>query len=544
MALDGLILHNIIASLQELCPIRINKIAQISQKELVFTCYSQQRYEILISTDSESNRLLVTNHPFQRTEEPSHFVMLLRKHCENGYIQSIQQSGLDRIAEFTISNRNALGDLVEIKLVVELMGKYANIILVDEKGIILDAFHRIAPFENTQRTIFSGALFEPVAAQDKHDPRIVSDYTSERSLTAQFEGFSPLFSKEMEYRLRQNESFDQIIKETLSSKNIYAYDKHYHVIELKHLHQAAKIYPLMEGLDIFYQQQVQHARIKQHTGNLFRIIKRELRRNRNKLVKLEDQLEQAYEHQHLQDLGNLLLTYGQDLPNGLKEVELIDFNNQPITVELDERLNGLENANKYFTRYHKQKNAQKHLALQIQQTQYQIEYFENLNYQLEHASLDIAKEIRQELIDHKVIWERSRKKSRKKAEESQFHGYWYHDVLFIYGKSNQQNEQITFKLSRKNEYWFHVQNAPGAHVLVKTDQLNEAIIRFAANVAAYHSSYQKASSVPVDYTTIDQIKKIPQAPLGLVSIKQYKTIFIDPVDPLTIEGVSRYTSHK
>lgn len=544
MALDGLILHNIIASLQPLCPLRINKIAQISQKEIILSCYQQQRVELLISTDPESNRLLMTNLPYDRVEEPNHFIMLLRKYCENGTIQSIEQSGLDRIVTLNITNRNALGDTMTYQLVVELMGKYANIILVDQHQKILDAFHRIAPFENTQRTIFSGAEFVYAQAQNKKDPRLDQEIEPNLSLTAQFEGFSPLFSKEVEYRLQQGESFAEIVQLALTSQSLYQYPKHFHVIELTHLEQPANIYPLMEGLDTVYQQQVMQARIKQHTGNLVKIVQRELKKNKTKIVKLQDQLEEALDNQHLQDMGNVLLTYGQQLNKGLTEITLTDFNGEPLTIPLDERYDGVGNANRYFTRYRKQKSAQQHLKQQIQKTEYAIEYFSNLQFQLQHANIDDAKEIRQELIQHQIIWDKRRKTTHRKQEKTEYSGYLFQDTRIIYGRNNKQNEYITFKMGQKNHYWFHVQGAPGAHVLVMSEQLDEALIRFAANTAAYHSSYQKASSVAVDYTTIDQIKKIPQAPTGLVALQKYKTIFIDPEDPLTFEGVKSYRTHK
>ncbi len=544
MALDGLILHNIIASLQLLCPLRINKIAQISQKEIVLSCYNQQRFELLISTDSESNRLLVTNTPYRRVDEPNHFIMLLRKYCENGTIQTIEQTGLDRIVTLTITNRNELGDTIKTQIVVELMGKYANIILVDETQHILDAFHRIAPFENTQRTIFSGAKFVQAPSQNKKDPRFVQDIDGNVSLTSQFEGFSPLFSKEVEYRLKQGEKFSEIIHQVLTSKHLYRYQKHFHALELKHLEAKAEVLPLMEGLDIVYQQQVTQARIKQHTGNLFKIVHRELKRSKNKRVKLADQLIEAQDNQHLQQIGEILLTYGQDLPKGHQQVTLQDFDNQLITIELDERLDGLENAHRYFTRYRKQKNAQQHLQEQIQKTEYDIQYFENLQYQLQQANIEDAQEIRQELVNHHIIREKRKKSIHRKQEKTQYTGYLFNETTLIYGRNNKQNEYITFKMGQKNHYWFHVQNAPGAHVLVMTSQMDEALIRFAANVAAYHSSFQQASSVAVDYTTIDQIKKIPQAPRGLVSLQSYKTIFIDPENPLSIDGATPYHIQK
>ena len=237
MALDGLLLHNIVQELQELTPLRINRIAQISENELIFECYRQKKVNLILSIDSNTNRLSITNEAFVRMQEPSHFVMLLRKYCENGWIQKIEKIGLDRVIELTINNTNDLGDAIHLRIMVELMGKYANVILVDDKSIILDAFNRIAPYENTKRIIFSGANYDCPDQEEKQDPFIKQESINlDESLVKQYDGFSPLIAREIEHRIRLGENFNEILSQIKNSKELYVHSNlHYHSNPLKHI---------------------------------------------------------------------------------------------------------------------------------------------------------------------------------------------------------------------------------------------------------------------------------------------------------------------
>lgn len=530
MALDGIIINSINHELQRLLPLRINKIAQVSKHEVIFECYHKEKINLLVSTDSVSNRLLVTSRKFVRADEPSHFIMLLRKYCENGIIQTSKQIGLDRIIEWTITNRNDLGDLVTIKMMIELMGKYANIILVGENHRIIDAFHRIAPYENNKRTIFTGAKYELPEPHIKKDPFSNFEIDSDQSMTAQFHGVSPLLGREMDYRLQNGQNFQDIMASLTHKDKLYLTGKDFHLIPLTHLNLESKQMDLMEGLDTVYDKRVSEARIKEHTGDLRKLVKRELNRLEKKLPKLKKQYYQATNYEEYGKIGDLLLTYGADIKAGQPSVDLIDFEGQTITVELDKRYDGIQNAKRYYNRYHKSKKAINYLQQQIEITTQEIDYYQNLLSQLDFADVEIAKEIREELIAHGLIRKKKQiKKQKEKAHE--LHSYDVDGIKISVGHSNLQNEYLTFKKAHKDHLWFHVKDGSGAHVVANASELSERQLRFAANLAAFYSKYQLSSSVAVNYTHVRELKKIPKAPMGMVSLGQYQTIFIDPQDP-------------
>lgn len=537
MALDGLILRNITQELSNLCPLRINRIAQISENELIFECYYQSKVNLIFSIDSITNRLSISLQPFVRMSEPSHFVMLLRKHCENGWIQSIQQVGLDRVIEVTITNHNDLGDSVTFKLMVELMGKYANVILVDESQKILDAFNRIPPYENTKRIIFSGAQYDyPVQEIKKNPFETQNEINLHESLVKQFYGFSPLLAKEIEYRLNQHQNFNDILLQIKDSKELFVHSNfQFHLIELTHLNQPYKKLPLIEGLEVAYQEQVHASRIKQHTGNLKKLIKRELKKSVKKKEKLQNQYHQAQGYQQFKEIGDLLMTYGHDIQRGQNTVELTDFDHQLVTIELDSRYNGIDNAQQYYHKYRKLKKGLHHIKEQIDLVNLDIEYYIGLEYQIDQVDVKSAYEIRQELIDKGVIRQKQKPHRKKKKDEPKtFSSLQFDDVTFNYGLTNRQNEDLSFKHAHKNNTWFHILDGAGSHVVanIPLNQLNERLLRFGANLAAYHSRFRQSSSVAVAYCSVSDIKKIPKAPLGKVSMGDYHTIFIDPMDPL------------
>lgn len=533
MALDGIILHNINSMIQEILPLRINKISQISQHEIIFECFNQKKYNLLVSTDSISNRLLITTESFTRSSEPTHFIMLLRKYCENGIIQSSQQIGLDRVIEWKITNRNDLGDVVDFRLIFELMGKYANVILVNNESKILDAFHRIAPYENTKRIIFTGADYDYPITQLKKNPFEDFEVNLDESLVNQFHGFSPLLAREVDYRIRQlHESFIEIMTSLKENHSlVVSSNLEFHNIELKHLGLPTTTYPLMRGLEIVYEKSVNDARIKQHVGNLTKIVKRELKRQQSKKPKLKIQLLESNNYMDYKEIGDLLLAYGHEIVKGQKEFVVNDFNNNPITIPLNETLTGYQNAQKYFQKYRKLKIGIGYLEKQIDENKQQIDYLENLLFQLNHATIQDATEIQNEMMLSGLLRTKNQSKKKKQQEKVNINHIVYQNVDYYFGKSNIQNDYLTFKFANKKNWWFHIGDGSGAHVICLAEELNEPLIRFGANLAAFYSKYQLSSSVKVNYTQVKHLKKIPQANLGMVAMNEYKTIYIDPQNP-------------
>lgn len=534
MALDGLVLNKIVNNLNDCLPMRINRITQVSQNELVFNVHANsKRRNLFISCHSLYNRIHFTTKDYSSFDEPSGFIMLLRKHIQNGIIESITQHNYDR---YLVCNIRALNDMYDEKhysLYIELMGKYANIILVDENNKVLDALKRIPPFENNKRTIWPGSEFELPENQNKRNPFICDDYDKDVSLLKQFQGFSPLLVKEFEYRFA-NQSFKEIMEEIKLSDKLYITKVkdsfELHIIPLLHLGNNYNIYEINEGFDYIYYQLEEKERIKLITGDLFKFAKRQTKHYENKLVKLNESLQEAFNSETLKDYGDLLYTYSNLNLKGLNEIEVIDYEGNQIKIKLDPKRNIKENANRYYINYQKKRKSQKYLEEQIEITQNELEYFSSIDEQLSIANYEDALMIKEEMIKFGYLKDTNkRKKNKKKKELYHLYQIEFDNRKITFGKNNLQNDNLTFHYAKNNYTWFHAKDYHGAHLCIDTDNPSEDMIRFCANLAAYFSNGRLSSSVPVDYCLVKDVKKIKGSKAGKVSIRNYKTIYIDPI---------------
>lgn len=535
MALDGLLLRQLQEEISAYLPAKINKIQQISETEILFLLHSSKgNRKLMISTHSVYNRIHFTNEKYTTMETPGNFVMLLRKLCDQGIIKNVTQIGLDRILHIPIETRDELGDIHTRHMYIELMGKYANMVLVDEHDKIIDALKRIPPFENNSRTIHPGALFQlPAAQQGKQDPYAYKNIQISENFTKQFHGFSPLLSTEMQYRIAHGESFDKVMHLIKESKTLYITDikdkMYFHCIPLTHLESEPRSYEMMKGFDILFYEKEEKVRIKQQSGDLFKIVRKELHKNNSKLPKLKQTLEDAMNCEIYREYGDLLFAYLPTLIKG-KQIVLPSFETgQDVVIPIDMKYDLKQNANKYYQKYHKAKRAQIIVQEQIELCEKEIEYFEAMEVQLQQATIDDALEIREELVKQGYMKaQRTRIRKKKKQELPHFETFVFDDVQVYVGKNNLQNEYVTWKLGKKQDTWLHAKDYHGAHVVITCEQPNEQLLRDAAMLAAYYSNGRYSSSVPVNYCTIRQLKKIPGNKGSLVSLSNYKTIYIDP----------------
>lgn len=529
MALDGVLLNRIVTTMQEAVPLKINRITQASEHEFFFSIFNGNKMNLFISTHPQFARVQWTDSKPSTNLDQTHILMVLRKHFSGGIITEIKQFGFDRIVSIVVEHRDDMGVIQTNTIIIELIGRSANMILLNNENKILDATRRSGGFESTQRSIHPGSIYEMPEHFGKRPFTELADFNEDVFLRSQFEGISPVLEKEILHRLRNGQSIESILDETLSSKNLYVYPQDYHCLELTHLGISSKSYALHEGLDRFYSEIQAQARIKDHTGDLLRQVKRELKRSLKKLPKLESDLEAALDCEHLRLYGDILYTYGHAIKAGNSSYEGFDFEDNPVSIPLDSRFNGITNAQRYFKQYNKAKTSITYLNEQISTTQQQIDYLNTLIVQLQQANVEDAQEIATELMEAGIIKKTiSKNKHTKKKKNNYIHINFDENTNIYIGKNNIQNDTITFKLGHKDDIWFHVANMPGAHVLLKTDHMDEEKQRLCCQLAAYFSAARHSSSVEVHYTQIKNIKKVPKGPLGLVSISTQKSMFIDP----------------
>ncbi|NCB33396.1 MAG: fibronectin/fibrinogen-binding protein [Erysipelotrichia bacterium] len=544
MALDGILLHKIIPGISRALPARIQKIYQISDTEVLFQLHgSIGKFQLLISCHSQYNRILITSRNYPTPDEPGNFVMVLRKYLEGATILSIEQAELDRWCMMTIRRHNNLGDLENMAVYIELMGRYANLILVNSSNRIIDAMKRIPPFENSRRIIQPGAEFHRTPSQDKRNPFTDPIIHDGMTLTQQFACFSPFLAEEAEYRLIHGQTFSDIMKEIESSDQLYISNRNndavFHCIELKSV-GACRNYSLFEGFDILYFHKEEKQRVKEISGDVYHTAVRQLKHEKQKLPRLLKEMDEAMDCDRWNKYGELLYAWNVTDTKGQRSILLQDYETETdIEVPLDPKLDGRHNAQRCYAKYGKLKKGQSYLSEQIRICENEISYFEGLIEQLDQADFDTASEIREELIKGGYIDAGKNPRKRRRVKDTGPHITSVETrtgTVISFGKNNLQNEALTWHHARKTDIWLHAKDYHGAHVVIHDADPDESVLRLAANIAAYFSGGRSSSSVPVNWCPISNLKKISGAKPGLVQLGSYHTIYIDPDPDLLSEA--------
>ena len=539
MALDGITLYKVKEDLIKYLPIRINRIGETSKTEVVFNVHTNnERYNLVMNFHSNYNHLCLSKRAFSSYTDPSTFIMVLRKYLLNGVIYKIEQFDYDRYLLMHIRARNELYDEKEYLLSVELMGKYANLILVGDDNRIIDALKKIPPYENTRRTILPGAEFILPDRQNKADPFITADIDFSQSLVKQLQGFSRLLEDEVRFRL-ESSSFEEIMDLIARSHSLYLHRKNdsydFHIIPLSHLYADYIEMDIQSGFDEIYKEDDEKERIKNISDDLYKAVKRQIKHYDSKISKLQASLEEALNLQGDKACGDLLYTCEDLDRKGLKEITISDFEGNAQQIRLDPKLSIKANANKYYSTYQKKRKGKVYIEEQIEIAQREKEYFEAINEQLNIANYTDALDIKDELLRYGYLKKQQKNIRKKKVNLYQVKVDGY---TITFGKNNVQNSFLSFEYAHSNYTWFHAKQYHGSHVVVDSDKPDEKIIRICANLAAYYSKGRYSSSVPVDYCLIKELKKVKGARAGFVTFRNYHTIYIDPFDDKDLEIIS------
>lgn len=530
MSFDGVLMHHLKEELNLLKSGRITKIVESSDTDFIWTIRKEHtNYFLLTSFSSEYARIHLTEKKYDSSFQPKSFTMFLRKHCEGYFIEDITQFENDRILTFKIQGLNEMKDLSVKFLIFEIMGRYSNLILTDDQYKILDVLKKDGVGEY-HRTMLPNATYTyPVS--DKINPfqSFVSEnrtFSSPKDLISQIMGISYLLAEACFQNDRVWENLLQQIHLPVQPcivRTIYGKtDFYFHPLN----YETITTFPtISQLLDQYYYEADIASIIRQKTNDLSKFIEKQIRKNEKKIAKITLDLKEAQNADEMKLKGELLLSCS-DLKQKQSQITLTNYyNNEKMTISLDPKRTILENSNLYYKKYQKAKQSIHYLNEQIELAEDEMEYFRLLAAQLPKCSLNDALEIQQELTDNKYLFQKEKPLKKKKPTLLAF---LVDGVRISVGKNNLQNEYLTHTVAKSDEYWFHVQNAPGSHVVIHSNNLTEHLIRTAALLAATYSSYSESSSVPVDYTQVRYIKKIPKKRACFVRYTNQKTIYIDP----------------
>ncbi|MED0683162.1 NFACT RNA binding domain-containing protein [Bacillus altitudinis] len=566
MSFDGIFTYGMTNELQEtLTGGRISKIHQPYKHELIFHIRSKgKNHKLLLSAHPSYARVQLTEHHDDNPSEPPMFCMLLRKHLEGGFIERFEQIGLDRVIVLHVRSRNEIGDEQTRKLYIEIMGRHSNLILVeDETEQIIDGLKHLSPSVNSYRTVLPGHQYLLPPAQQKLNPFDVTKEDILKHLRFQegkianqivdtFSGVSPLFAKEAVHRagLANQETIPSTLLEMFQLIQAHSFTpqltrkdgkEYFYLLELQHVDGDMKTFDsLSELLDRFYFGKAERDRVKQQAADLERFVANEKKKNENKLKKLTRTLEESQNAHKYQLYGELLTANIYAIKKGDKEATVINYYDEEggeITIPLKTNKTPSENAQAYFTKYQKAKNAVEAVNEQIERTHEEIVYFDELIQQLSSASPKDLEEIREELVEGKYLRPKQKRNAKKKKPSAiQLEAYESSQgVPILVGKNNKQNEYLTTKAAARDDIWLHTKDIPGSHVVIRHQAPDEQTLLEAAQIAAYFSKAKESSSVPVDYTKIRHVKKPNGAKPGFVTYDQQQTLFVTPDEDVVLK---------
>ncbi len=551
---------------------KIDKITMPERDEIHFLLHVGRENLRLVVSAGANPRIHLTSSAKENPNTPPSFCMLLRKHLSVSRIAHVRQYGFERVAELEFDFKNELGYVSKKYLIIELMGKHSNIIFCDTDRKILGAV-RVSDFSETiKRPILTGIKYELPPAQDKINPLTMDksvfcdimssldgDTPAEKAITSNFLGIAPIIAREAVYRtcndasavlrllhieklydefkkIYSNLTNDIIVPCLLCRAETPDIPFEYAFVEIEQYRTSAVIKrceSISELLDSFFTVRDKSERIRQRAQDIFRMLLNAQNRLVKKIETQEEELADTETLEECRKLGDLISQDMYKIKRGDRFVRVVDYfaDGYPeVTIELDERLSPSQNAQKYYKKYNRKKNARIEIKHQIDEARRELEYIDAVLDSLSRAENESdLDELREELS----FWGYG-KRDRKKLKNADKKKKLKPKVLFspsglqVYiGKNNLQNEYLTMKFADKNDWWFHVKNAPGSHVILKIDgdEPPAEDFTFCARLAAEHSSV-KGDNIAVDYTLIRYIKKPPASKPGFVTYSTYWTAFV------------------
>ena len=558
MAFDGFINKAIISELNNsILNGKIVKIYQTNKDEFVFTIYSNSiKYNLIICINSSNCRINITNTKKDNPLIPPNFCMVLRKHLIGSKIKSINTEGLDRLITFNLETYNELNDLINKKLVIELMGKHSNVILLNENDIIIDSARHIA----SERNILPANPYSIPESNKTNINSITSNNFMEmfknssldfiRFISNNFYGFSKSFInyiiiflnididnitdsqliKFYEYVCNLIDNIDSLktkcIDFELNNKYDYVLVSSEDVSELK----------VNTFIDNYYTYKEKNEDFKNYRNNILKLLLNTLNKYKKRLDNINSKLEECNDMEKYRLYGELLTAnlYKLDNNSNLEKITLENYynNNEPTTISLNKKYSISVNIKRFYKKYNKLKNTLEIVSKQKEDTKKELDYIESIIYSLNSANNindvdDIYLEIQENLLNNQISNNTKNNKESKSSPISlNVNGY----TVFV-GRNNKQNDYLTFKVANKTDLWFHTENIHGSHVILKLDNNSEPtdeIISKVASIAAYYSKGRNSSKVNVQYTEVKNIKKPKNANPGFVIFTHYKTILVEP----------------
>lgn len=583
MAFDAAAVRALTAELSEkLTGGRIDKIYQPERDEITIGVRTYDAaYKLVLSASSAHPRAHLTCGSKKNPQTAPLFCMLLRKHIGSGKITSITQDGFERVIRISVESYDEMGDLTTKYLITEIMGRHSNIILTDCDMRIIDCIKHVDFTVSSVRQLLPGLYYESVPPQDKIQLTDIKETaeidfsapvkTCDRAILDAVAGISPMTAREIVYRAFKRTDV-KCSELTDSGKNKLRYElwrlakkvndgdfepcmlvsaktgalMDFSVIPIEQYESVARVIPydnVSALLDDFYTTRDMHERMRQKSADLKKLLTNNIERVSKKISILTKTIKSSEDRDKYKIYGDLIMANLYAIEQGQTSCEVTNYYDESaptVAITLDPAFSPSENAQKYYKKYNKAKTAGIEAAKQIESARFDLEYLESTLSSVENAESDSdLSAIRHELIAEGYIPRRQIIKKQKQQKQSPMH-FISRDGFDIYvGKNNTQNDYLTLKFANSSDLWFHTKKIHGSHAIIKLGidkEVPDTTIREAAEIAAYYSKARASSQVPVDYTTVKNVKKPNGAKPGMVIYDSYNTIYVTPREPEKKEG--------
>lgn len=565
MAFDGIVTKKVVYELQSLVGYKIDKIYEPNKDTVILGLYGNFTNVALLSCISPNNyRIHITNNMIKNPNIAPNFCMLLRKHILGYKIKKIYTKGLERVVFIELENAENPNNIIIKKIVIELMGKHSNIILMDYNSIIIDSLRHTNIENNAQRDIYPTAKYiEPILnkkdflkinnfnefykslnLEDKENylNKIINIYNG--ISFSNLKGLSNIQKKESysSDKLELHSIYDSLTN-LLSSNNLtikYLSNDYYLCLS----DTSPENFKLNYALDNFYSKKETAELFKNYRNTLLNIILAYFKKYEKRLENIDTKLEECKNMDKYKLYGELITANLYKMPNyNIPSIQLENYydNNNLVKIPLDKKYSPQYNANKYYKKYSKLKNALEIVSIQKKETIEEIKYIESIVYELDNCkTIEDVQEIYDEISEieifksNKKISKNKKSSKPKKMTKNKFVSfnplkYNIEGYTIYVGRNNKENDYLTNKFASKNDLWFHTKEIHGSHVILKTnpnETIPKNIIYEAAKLAAIHSKAKGSSNIPIDYCLVQYVKKLPGNKPGLVIYKNNKTIYI------------------
>ena len=561
---------------------KIEKVLQPRNDEIdMIVHHGRSSRRLVFNVGPNAPRLQLSDKQKENPLKAPMFCMLLRKYFLGARIISVTQPGFDRIAEFTVSCYDEMGFATEKIIVCEIMGKYANLIILDSDRKILAALKIIDFASSSVRQVLPGLKYQTPAMAEKIIPleidealffKKLSEFPSERTgekfITSTYSGIATQIARELVYRASGHtdtpvcniapDRFYSVFKEwqqLLIEENYtptIVFDKSgkpmdYSYMDITYLGEDVdkRTYTrLSDMLDCYFEEKDRLEHIHQRAHDITNLLNNAVARTERKLGIQRQALLDADKGEEYKRNADLITANLYCLKRGMESFRTVDYYDEScpdIEITLDKRLSPSQNAQKMYKLYNKCKTAKTVLAEQIKIWEGELRYLESVRQFLSRAECeqDVI-EIRDELYRSGYASKLRGYVPPKKLTSTphKFRTSGGFDILV--GRNNMQNDNLTFKVAGKGDLWFHTKDIPGSHVIMLCDgeEPSEQDYTEAASIAA---KYSKATGdlVAVDYTRVKNIKKPAGSKPGFVIYKTNYTAFVRPATDKDIERMKK-----